>query len=378
MATKRDYYEVLQVERTASGDVIKRSYRKMAMRYHPDRNPDDKEAEGKFKECAEAYEVLSDPEKRRRYDQFGHAGMRGSAGHDFSSMNSQDIFSMFDDIFGGSFGGNGRSRGRGGGRGRAQRGYDLETVSTITLEEVLAGVEKEIEFTRQDTCETCSGSGGKPGTEPVACVTCGGAGQVQQQGFGGMFRMVTDCPACKGAGKSYREKCPGCSGSGREPKKVEITVKVPAGIRDGQAIRVQGEGEPGSPGAPRGDLHVVVRVEDHGVFTREDDHLIWRMPTSFAQAALGATVTVPTLDGEHELTLKPGTQHGDLLKVRGEGLPNLRSGRRGDLVVAVLIEGPKKLTREQAELLEAYAATEDHDVMPHSKGFWEKIKTYIG
>lgn len=375
MATKRDYYEVLQVERTASGDVIKRAYRKMAMRYHPDRNPDDKEAESKFKECAEAYEVLSDDGKRRRYDQFGHAGMKGQAGHDFGTMNAQDIFSMFDDIFGGGFG-NGRARGRGG--NRAQRGYDLETVSTVTLEEVLSGVEKEIEFTRQDTCSTCAGSGGKPGTEPMTCVTCGGAGQVQQQGFGGMFRMVTNCPGCGGAGKSYREKCPGCGGGGREPRKVTLSVKVPAGIRDGQAIRVQGEGEPGSPGAPRGDLHVVIRVEAHEVFTREDDHLILRMPTSFAQAALGATVTVPTLDGEHELTLKHGTQHGDLLKVRGEGLPNLRSGRRGDLVVAVLIEVPKKLTKEQTELLQAYAATEDHDVMPHSKGFWEKIKTYIG
>ncbi|MEM9415999.1 MAG: molecular chaperone DnaJ [Planctomycetota bacterium] len=376
VATQRDYYEVLQVEKTASGDVIKRAYRKMAMRYHPDRNPDDAEAEKKFKECAEAYEVLSDDAKRRRYDQFGHAGMRGQAGHDFGSMNAQDIYSMFGDIFGGAFGGGGRSRG--GGRARGQRGYDLETVATVSLEEVLAGSEKDISFTRQDTCDTCEGSGGKPGTEPVSCVTCGGAGQVQQQGFGGMFRMVTDCPACKGAGKSYREKCTGCSGSGRQPRKVELSVKVPAGISDGQAIRVTGEGEPGSPGAPRGDLHVVVRVEEHEVFSREEDHLILRMPTSFAQAALGADITVPTLDGEHELTLKPGTQHGDLIKIRGEGLPNLRSGRRGDLVVAVLIEVPKKLSGEQEELLRAYAATEDHDVMPHSKGFWEKIKTYIG
>ncbi|MFI4862096.1 MAG: molecular chaperone DnaJ [Phycisphaerales bacterium JB063] len=376
MATQRDYYEVLQVEKTASGDVIKRAYRKMAMRYHPDRNPGDAEAEKKFKECAEAYEVLSDDAKRRRYDQFGHAGMRGQAGHDFGSMNAQDIYSMFDDIFGGAFGGGGRSRSRG--RARGQRGYDLETVATVTLEEVLAGCEKEIAFTRQDTCETCEGSGGKPGTEPQACVTCGGAGQVQQQGFGGMFRMVTDCPACKGAGKSYREKCTDCSGSGRQPRKVELSVKIPAGISDGQAIRVTGEGEPGSAGAPRGDLHVVIRVEKHEVFSREEDHLILRMPTSFAQAALGAEINVPTLDGEHELTLKPGTQHGDLIKVRGEGLPNLRSGRRGDLIVAVLIEVPKKLSGEQEELLRAYAATENHDVMPHSKGFWEKIKTYIG
>lgn len=377
MATQRDYYEILQVERTASGDEIKRSYRKMAMRYHPDRNPGDKESESKFKECAEAYEVLSDAEKRRRYDQFGHAGMKGQSGHDFGSMNAQDIFSMFDDIFGGSFGG-GRSRGGRGGGARAARGYDLETVTAITLADVLNGCEAEIEFTRQDTCDTCAGTGGKPGTEPVACVTCGGAGQVQQQGFGGMFRMVTACPSCGGAGKSYRDKCPGCSGSGRQPKKVELRVRIPAGIREGQAVRVAGEGEPGTKGGPRGDLHVVVRVEQHELFTREEDHLVLRMPVTFAQAALGATLTVPTLEGEHELTLPAGTQHADLFRIKSSGLPNLRSGKRGDLIVAALLEVPKKLNRKQKELLRAYAETEDHAVLPENKTFWDKIKQYIG
>lgn len=374
MATKRDYYEVLQVERSASGDEIKRSYRKLAMRYHPDRNPENKEAEGKFREAAEAYEILSSEDKRRKYDQFGHAGMNGQAGHDFSHMNAQDIFGMFDDIFGGSFGG-GRSRG---GRSRSNRGYDLETSTTITLNDVLTGVEAEIEFTRQDTCETCSGSGGKPGTNPAACVTCGGQGQVQQQGFGGMFRMVSTCPACNGAGKSYRDKCTGCGGDGRQPKKVSISVKVPAGIRDGQAIRVQGEGEPGQNNGPRGDLHVVVRVQEHELFTREDDHLVLRMPISFGQAALGAKLSVPTLEGEEELTLKPGTQHGDLFRIKSAGLPNLRGGRRGELIVAVLIEVPKKLTGKQKELLRAYAETEEHQDMPSHKGFWNKIKEYIG
>lgn len=378
MATQRDYYEILQVERTASGDEIKRSYRKMAMRYHPDRNPDDKEAEGKFKECAEAYEVLIDAEKRRRYDQFGHAGMRGQSGHDFGSMNAQDIFSMFDDIFGGSFGNRGRSNGRSRGQGGAARGYDLETVTSVSLEDVLNGSEAEIEFTRQDSCETCSGTGGKPGTEPAACVTCGGAGQVQQQGFGGMFRMVTACPSCGGAGKNYREKCPGCTGTGRQPKKVTLTVKIPAGIREGQAIRVAGEGEPGQGGGPRGDLHVVIRVEKHELFTREEDHLILRMPISFAQAALGATVNVPTLEGERELTIPHGTQHAELFRIKHAGLPNLRSEKRGDLIVAVLLEVPKKLNRKQKELLQAYAETEDHKAMPETRGFWDKIKEYIG
>lgn len=378
MATQRDYYEVLQVERNASGDEIKRSYRKLAMRYHPDRNPNNKEAEAKFREASEAYEVLSNDDKRRKYDQFGHAGLNGQAGHDFSHMNAQDIFSMFDDIFGGSFGG--RSRGT---RSQASRGYDLETVTAITLSDVLSGVEKEIEFTRQDTCTTCSGTGGKPGTTPATCVTCGGAGQVQQAGFGGMFRMVSTCPACNGAGKSYREKCSACAGGGRQPKKVKLAVKIPAGIRDGQAIRVQGEGEPGTPTSaggfgPRGDLHVVIRVKEHELFTREDDHLVLRMPISFGQAALGATLKVPTLEGEEELTLKPGTQHGDLFRIKSAGLPNLRSARRGDLIVAVLLEVPKKLNAKQKELLRAYAETESQQDMPEHKGFWEKIKEYIG
>ncbi|MGB0767963.1 MAG: molecular chaperone DnaJ, partial [Phycisphaeraceae bacterium] len=277
MATQRDYYEVLQVERTASGDEIKRSYRKLAMRYHPDRNPDNKEAEAKFREASEAYEVLSNDDKRRKYDQFGHAGLNGQAGHDFSHMNAQDIFGMFDDIFGGAFGG----RAGGGRRSQSNRGYDLETVTAIELSEVLAGVEKEIEFTRQDTCTTCSGTGGKPGTEPATCVTCGGQGQVQQAGFGGMFRMVSTCPACNGAGKSYRDKCSTCGGDGREPKKVSLSVKVPAGIRDGQAIRVQGEGEPGPNNGPRGDLHVVVYVAEHPLLKRHGVDLVCQVPVSY-------------------------------------------------------------------------------------------------
>jgi molecular chaperone DnaJ len=378
MATQRDYYEILSVERTASGDVIKRSYRKLAMKYHPDRNPGDAEAETRFKECAEAYEVLSNPDKRQRYDRFGHEGLRGQAGHDFSHMNAGDIFSMFDDIFGGAFSSGG---GRRGGRSGAQRGYDLETQADITLQDVYQGVEKEIEFTRQDICETCEGSGGKPGTEPSACTACGGVGQVQQAGLGGMFRMVTVCPNCQGAGKVYLDKCIDCKGSGRTARKRKVSVKVPAGIRDGQAIRVQGEGEPGisangRPG-PHGDLHVVIRVEEHEVFKREEDHLILQMPMSFTQATLGAEVSVPTLDGETTVKIKPGTQHGTLYEIDGEGLPNLRSSRRGKLIVVLVLEVPTKLSQKQKDLLREFAETEDHRVLPQTNGFWDKMKNYL-
>ena len=372
MATTRDYYEILSVERSADGETIKRAYRRLAMKYHPDRNPGDEEAERAFKEAAEAYEVLSDDAKRRRYDQFGHAGLRGQAGHDFSHMDAGDIFSMFEDIFGGAFGGGGGSR-----RARASRGYSLETEVEITLEDVAKGVEREIEFTRQDTCETCSGSGNAPGSEPVTCVTCAGQGQVAQQGFGGMFRMVTTCPVCGGSGKVVKDPCKDCGGDGRKPKKRVLTVKIPAGIHDGQAVRVPGEGEPGHQAGPRGDLHVVVRIAQHELFSREEDHLILKMPISFTQAALGAKVDVATLDGEHELTIKPGTQHGDLIRLNGLGLPNLRTGQRGDLAVVLVIEIPRKLTDRQEELLREFAETEDRDVLPECQGFWDRIKSYL-
>jgi len=373
MATQRDYYEILKVDRDADLDEIKRAYRKMAMKYHPDRNPGDQEAERNFKECAEAYEVLTDAQKRRLYDQYGHAGLRGTSGHDFSSMGVGDIFSMFEEIFGAV--GGGPRRGRSG--SRAQRGYDLETQVQISLEDVAAGVEREVEFTRQDLCETCNGNGAKPGTEPVACVTCGGQGQVAQSGLGGMFRMVTTCPACNGVGRVYKEKCPDCRGSGRQPKRRVLTVKIPPGIHHGQAVRVGGEGEPGAAGGPRGDLHVIVAVSEHHLFTREDDHLILRMPVSFTQVALGAKVEVTSLNGKVDLTIKPGTQHGEIYRLPGQGLPNLRGGRRGDLIVVLMIEVPKRLTGKQEELLRQYAQTENHDVMPKSKSFWEKVTDYL-
>lgn len=384
MPTTRDYYEILSVDRKADAEEIKRAYRRLAMKYHPDRNPGDAEAEAKFKEAAEAYEVLADPARRQRYDQFGHEGLRGmgAAAHDFSRMNVQDIFSMFEDIFagagGGGFGG-GRARGRG-----AARGYDLETEVELTLEDVAAGCERDVEFTRLDVCDACAGSGAKRGTKPVPCPTCGGHGRVQQAGLGGMFRMVTTCPACAGRGKVIREVCETCRGKGRVPRKRKLAVKVPPGIAEGQAVRVQGEGEPPppevSPGGEgvRGDLHVVIRVKDHPIFHRDGDNLVLEMPIGFTQAALGAEISVPTLDGGHTLVVPKGTQHGKVIVVPGKGLPSLRTGRRGDLLVGILIEIPRRLSAAQEKLLRQFAETEDEKVLPESQGFMRKIRDWLG
>ncbi len=366
--TKRDYYEVLGVSRTASADEIKRAYRRLAMKYHPDRADGDKaEAEMRFKECAEAYEVLSDEQKRARYDQYGHQGVAGQ--HDFSHMDVGDIFSMFDEIFGGGFG-----RRAGGGRRGPARGFDLETQVELTLSEIAKGTEKTIEFERQDTCDTCHGSGARPGTSPSVCVQCGGSGRVAQAGFGGMFRMVTTCPNCRGRGSIVRDHCPDCGGSGRQLKKRVVTVKIPPGVHEGQAVRIAGEGEPGENGAPPGDLHCYIAVKSHPFFTRHNNDLVCQMPISFTQAALGAKVKVPTLDGFEDLEIPPGTQHGDVFKIKGKGLPDLRSHRTGDELVQILIEVPRKLTERQRKLLEEFAAIEDAAVMPQKKSFLDKLK----
>jgi molecular chaperone DnaJ len=317
------------------------------------------------------------------YDQYGHQGLRQTPGPDFSHMDPSDIFSRFEEIFSG-----GRRQRGGQQRNRVQRGYDLETQTTITLEDVATGCQRSIDFNRQDICGTCKGNGAKPGSKPTTCITCAGRGQVEQSGLGGMFRMVTSCPACGGAGQSFKDKCPDCRGSGRTSKKRVIEVQVPQGIHSGQAIRIPNEGEPGANGGPPGDLHVVVTVAEHDLFTREDDHLILKLPVSFTQLALGATIKVPTLhslnaakqanDGQTTLDIPSGTQHGHIFRLSGKGLPNLRSGRRGDLAVVTLIEVPTKLTGKQAEILTEFAKTEDHELMPHSKGFWGRIKDYLG
>ena len=377
MPTTRDYYEVLSVERTADGDAIKRAYRKLAMKYHPDRNPGDAEAEAKFKEAAEAYEVLADSDKRARYDRYGHEGLRGTSTHDFSHMNAGDIFSMFEDIFGEMLGGQRGRGGRRGGAAQARRGYDLQYIAQVSLEEVATGVEQEIDFTRQDRCPTCEGSGAKARSKPIQCPTCGGVGQVAQSGFGGMFRIATTCPGCGGGGQVIQDPCKDCKGTGRKPKQRVLKVKIPPGIQDGQAIRIASEGEPGEHGGPRGDLHVVVRVAEHKVFQRHGNDLVLEMPVSFTQLALGAKVDVPSLDGKVALDIKRGTQHGTVLKVDGRGLPDLRTGVRGDLLVMVHIEVPQKLTSRQEELLREFAGSEDRKVMPQSGGFWDRIKEFL-
>jgi molecular chaperone DnaJ len=295
--------------------------------------------------------------------------------HDFQGMGVDDIFSIFGDIFGGAFGG--RSRGRG--RGHGDHGVDIQTVIEVDLREVATGVEKTLRFERLDFCETCAGKGAEPGSKVIACGTCGGYGQVEQQANLGFIvtRTVVDCPSCKGRGSVIEQPCAACRGSGRTRKECVLNVQIPAGIHDGQRIRMRGEGEPGPSGTTRGDLHCVAQVRAHPFFVRDGDHLVCRLPISFTQASLGAQVDVPTLGGKTPLRIPPGTQYGAVFRLPGKGLPNLRSGRMGDEVVQVLIEIPGKLTTHQQELLRQFAASEDKEVMPESRGFFDRVKEYF-
>ena len=372
MSRKRDYYDVLGVSRDAGANDIKRAYRKGALKYHPDNYPGDKaEGEKKFKELAEAYEVLSDPQKRQQYDRFGHEGLRGAGVHDFSNMGFGDIFSMFEDIFSG-IGFTSRAT-------RVDRGYDLETQVELTLEKVLTGVEETLEFERMDFCDTCSGSGSRPGSTPARCNTCGGYGQVQQQvpGFFGVSIRVTTCPQCKGKGAVITDPCGDCRGSGRRRKKRVLTIHIPAGVRDGQVVRVRGEGEPGQTGVRRGDLHCYVRVRPHPFLVRRGDDLHCQVPITFSQAALGGRIEVPTLAGPEEVQIAPGTQNGQTIALRRRGLPSPRTGRLGDQYVQVFIEVPRRLTKRQRELLEEYAGTEEANVSEQRKSFFDKLKEYF-
>jgi len=372
---KRDYYEALGVDKSASADEIKRAYRRMAIKHHPDKNPGNKEAEAKFKECAEAYEVLSDPEKRKQYDQYGHEGLRGTGMHDFSRMDVEDIFSMFgfEDFLGSILGGGSRRHAR---RGGPARGYDLETGVELTLNEVAKGAEKTIEFTRQDRCPDCHGSGAAPGSQPSRCPLCGGSGQVAKGG--GFFQMVSTCPQCQGTGHVISKPCPTCKGSGRVPKKRTVTIRIPHGVHEGQAIRVAGEGEPGRDGGPNGDLYCYVKIRPHEFLERDGNNLIAVVPISLAQAALGATIEVPSLDGTRQLRVPPGTQYGSIFRIRGQGLPDIHNGRVGDELVQVTIETPTNLNERQEELLREFAKTENRNVSPKSTSFFEKLKRHFG
>ena len=361
---KRDYYEVLGVDRKATDDDLKRAYRKLAKKYHPDINPGDKDAEEKFKEATEAYGVLSDPDKRRQYDQFGHAAFEGGAGgmggFDFRNFDFGDIFGGmggFGDIFGDLFGGGGGARSRGGNGPR--RGASLRAMVHLTFEEAVFGCTKELELTLKDPCKTCGGSGAKAGTSPETCPHCNGSGQIRttQQSLFGMMQNISVCPQCNGSGKIIREKCPDCKGSGFTSSRKKIEVTVPAGIDDGQSIRIRDKGEPGANGGPRGDLLVQVAVAEHPVFQRDGVNIFSAAPMTYAQAALGGDIRINTVDGDVLYTVKPGTQTDTRIRLRGKGVPSIHNKNvRGDHYVTLIVQTPTKLSKEAQEALKAFDA----------------------
>jgi len=374
---KRDYYEVLQVTRTASDQEIKSAYRKLAMQYHPDRNPNNPDAEEKFKECSEAYSVLADAQQRARYDQYGHAGVgsgMGGGGVDFNSA----IFTDFSDIFGEMFGIGDLFGGSGGRRRtRAQRGADLREDVTLEFEEAVFGVTTNIEVQKHENCENCSGSGIAPGKSAKTCQTCGGRGQQRfQQGF---FSIARTCSACGGTGQVISDPCNKCRGEGRVLKERKLEVKVPAGVEDGMRMRYAGQGEPGYFGGPAGDLYVVLHVSEHAFFQRDGHHLHCSIPISFSQAALGAEIEIPTLEGTHKLKVPEGTQSGTVFKVRGKGIPVLNSHGKGDLLVEVKVQVPTKLTKRQKELLAelGQTSTVDNNPQKEDETLMGKVKEFF-
>jgi molecular chaperone DnaJ len=351
LADKRDYYEVLGVDRGADQETIKKAYRKLAKKYHPDMNPGDKEAEAKFKEATEAYGVLSDEEKRRQYDQYGHAAFEngGAGGFDFTNMDMGDLFG---DLFGDFFGGGRRRTGN-----EPQRGASLRAVIHLTFEEAVFGCTKELELTLKDPCKTCNGTGAKPGTSPVICPRCNGTGQIRRttQSLFGMVQNIETCPDCGGTGKIIREKCADCGGTGFTSSRRKIQVAVPAGIDNGQSIRIRDKGEPGRNGGPRGDLLVEVAVAQHPIFQRDGVNIFSRAPMSFAQAALGGVLRIDTVDGPVEYTVKAGTPTDTRIRLRGKGVPSLRNKNlRGDQYVTLVVQVPDKLSAEAKEALKNF------------------------
>jgi molecular chaperone DnaJ len=355
---KRDYYQVLDVPRTAGEADIKKAYRRLAMKYHPDRNPGDHEAEGKFKEAKEAYEILSDAQKRAAYDQFGHAGVDGMRGGGGAGFDPRDAFGdIFGDVFGDIFGGGRR------GRSQVYRGADLRYELELDLEQAVFGDTTSIEFTTLTECGECKGSGSAKGSKPVSCETCRGAGQVRmQQGF---FTVQQTCPRCNGRGQVVSDPCGSCRGQGRVRKQKTLSVKVPAGVDTGDRIRLSGEGEAGRNGGPTGDLYVEVRVREHPIFERDGSHLSCEVPVSFARAALGGSVEVPTLDGTATIKVPPETQSGRVFRLREKGIKPVRGGATGDLFCRVVVETPVNLTRDQKDLLQQFEASLQKDSRRH-------------
>ena len=390
--SKRDYYEVLGVSRDADDATLKKAYRKLAKKYHPDMNPGDAEAEKKFKEASEAYAVLSDAEKRRQYDQFGHAafenGAGGAGGFGGFDFNGADFSDIFGDIFGDLFGGGGARRG-----GRASngpmKGANVRKSVRITFEEAVFGCEKELDVVLKDPCPTCNGTGAKPGTSPETCPKCGGKGQVvyTSQSFFGTVQNVQTCPNCAGSGKVIKDKCTSCSGTGYVSSKKKIQVSIPAGIDNGQCVRIREKGEPGVNGGPRGDLLVEVNVSRHPIFQRQDMHIFSVAPISFAQAALGGDVRIKTVDGDVIYTVKPGTKTDTKVRLKGKGVPSLRNKQvRGDHYVTLVIQTPEKLSSEAKEALKKFdelsgntlnqgiKTEEDKPAHKKKRGFMEKMK----
>ncbi|MFT4647465.1 MAG: molecular chaperone DnaJ [Glaciecola sp.] len=372
MADKRDYYEVLGVPKDADQAAIKKAYRKLAMQHHPDRNQGDKAAETKFKEAAEAYDVVGDAEKRAQYDRFGHQAFEGGGqgAHPGGFNNMDDIFSAFGDIFGGGGGG---GFGGGGGRGRRpggpSKGRDLRIVLDLTLEEIAEGVAKTVTMGRTEKCDPCTGTGAKKGTKKSTCSTCNGQGQVARNA--GIFTMAQTCPRCKGQGEMIATPCPECKGSGGVREKADVKIQVPAGVEEGMRLVVRGEGDAGGAGGPRGDLQVVIRETEHKLFQRSGPDLLIEVPVSFSQLALGDRVEIPTLTGKVDMTIPAGTQSGKLFRLRTQGLPHLEGRGQGDQLVRVFVEVPKNLTDRQKELLSEFGELEIE--VSGKKSFFERI-----
>lgn len=373
--SKRDYYEILGCSRTVSESELKSAFRKLAMQYHPDRNPGDSQAEHKFKEINEAYEALKDPQKRAAYDQFGHAafdGMGAGGGHGFNSDFAASMSSIFDDLFG-DFMGGGRGRGRGG----RQRGADLRYNMEITLEEAFAGKAAEVRVPSSVACDGCSGSGAAPGTSPRTCTTCGGIGKVRAtQGF---FAIERTCPHCQGRGEIIETPCADCGGAGRVSRERTLSINIPAGVEDGTRIRLSNEGEAGLRGGPPGDLYIFLSVRPHEIFQRDGADLFCRVPISITTAALGGELEVPTLDGGRSKVKVPaGTQSGKQFRLKGKGMPVLRSPQAGDLYIQTVVETPVNLSRRQRELLEEFERVSSETTNPESSGFFSKVREFWG